>query len=50
MYSCEYLKSSISYGNIKNISVSEVFNTQEYKQHKEVILTIPEECKKCDFF
>lgn len=47
IYPCEYLRSSNSYGNIKDISLKQVFDLKEYKDFVKKINYIPNKCEKC---
>lgn len=48
IYPCEYLRKDHPYGNIKEINIKDIFNTDEYLSFKEKVLTLPEKCKKCN--
>lgn len=50
IYPCEYLRNTNSYGNIKNISLFDVFNSPQYIAFKEQVNYCPERCKKCELY
>lgn len=50
IYPCEYLRSSMPYGNIKNINFNELQNNINYKNFKKTFLNKNDKCKSCDFF
>lgn len=50
IYPCEYLRSSNSYGNIKNDSLKEVFKAHAYEDFKEKIMYKPKQCETCKLF
>lgn len=50
LYPCEYLRASVSYGNIRDISLANIRQTDQYKKLVRMFLDVPDKCKKCDFF
>ncbi len=50
IYPCEYLRSSNSYGNIKDTTLKEVFKTKNYDDFKDKILYRPKKCDTCKLF
>ena len=50
IYPCEYLRSTNSYGNIKNINLREVFSLPTYNDFVNKINYIPTKCKQCELF
>lgn len=50
IYPCEYLRSTNSYGNIKDIKLEEVFNLDSYINFVKKINYLPQKCKKCKLF
>lgn len=50
VYPCEYLRATESYGNIKDMHISKVFETEAYKRFVSKVMYVPEKCKKCEFY
>lgn len=50
LYPCEYLRSEMSYGNIKDISIEEMFKGIAFNKFKQKFLHTPEKCKQCEFY
>ena len=50
VYPCEYLRATESYGNIKEMHLSEVFKTQAHSRFVQKVMYVSEECKECDFY
>lgn len=50
LYPCEYLRITNPYGNIKNISLFEVFKSETYNNFKKKVLSVPEKCKHCTLY
>lgn len=50
IYPCEYLRLTNPYGNVKIMSLKDVFSTKEYLDFKTKVLNIPDKCTKCELF
>lgn len=50
VYPCEYLRATESYGNIKEMHLSEIFKTQAHSRFVQKVMYVSEECKECDFY
>ena len=50
IYPCEYLRKDNPYGNINNINIKDVFDSQTYIDFKSKVLSIPKKCKKCELY
>ena len=50
LYPCEYLRANHSYGNIKEISMDEMFKSISFKNFKEMFTATPTSCQKCAFY
>lgn len=50
MYPCEYLRSEIPYGNIKDISIEDMFKGIAFQRFKQKFLYVPNKCKQCEFY
>lgn len=50
VYPCEYLRATESYGNVKEMHIADVFNTEAHKRFVAKVMHIPDECKACEFY
>ena len=50
VYPCEYLRSTESYGNVKEQHLSEVFKSEAYKRFVYKVMYVPDECNNCEFY
>ncbi|MDD2409998.1 MAG: radical SAM protein [Bacilli bacterium] len=50
IYPCEYMRVSNMYGNINNINLIDIFQSENYKSFVNKINYYPPECKKCKLF
>ena len=50
VYPCEYLRASESYGNVQDMHISNVFETEAYKRFVKKVMYVPEKCQKCQFY
>ncbi len=50
LYPCEYLRSQYQYGNIINTDFSKLAKSAKYQSFLSILLTLPEECKKCEYY
>lgn len=47
LYPCEYLRTSISYGNIRDVDLATIRQTVQYKKFLDLFLNVPQTCKDC---
>lgn len=50
LYPCEYLRSKHTYGNLINIGLDKITETEAYEQFTKTFLTPPVECQSCEFY
>lgn len=50
IYPCEYLRSDMSYGNIKDMNLADIYTTNAYAIFKKLFLHKPEKCINCQFW
>ena len=50
IYPCEYFRSEFSYGNIENLRLKDIPNTQQHNYFCRLFNAVPAKCKGCDFF
>ena len=50
VYPCENLRATESYGNVKDMNISKIFETEAYKRFVNKVMYVPETCKMCEFY
>lgn len=50
LYPCEYLRTTLSYGNIMTMELADIIKTPNYQQFRNLFSKIPIPCTNCEFY